>query len=210
MAKKENNRIVTPAAEAMWASVTKPCKKYQSKEEEYKIAVLINPSNAEHKAFLEKLKKLWEECGKEKKCPNGKPKHFPARKHLRKEDGSETGLLEVTFKTGVQYPPRVFDARGNKVTGELNIGNGSIVKVAGSYAFYGPELNGGGVKLYLSAVQVIELIEWKGGAAEDYGFEATDGYNVEAAFENEMGTVDEPAPTDEQAGAAPDDSGIPF
>jgi hypothetical protein len=204
MATKENNRIMTPLAEAMWPFVTKPASKYQSKDQEYKITVLMDPNKPEHKTFLGQLKTLWEECGKEKKCPGGKPKHFPAKRHLSKEDGSDTGLFEVTFKTGTKYPPRVFDAQGNKVTGDLNIGNGSQVRVAGSYSFYGPELNGGGVKLYLSAVQVVELVEWTGGTAADYGFGIENGFNVEAPFQNEF------PPEDTGNGGMPIDEDIPF
>ncbi len=42
------------------------------------------------------------------------------------------------------------------------------------YAFY--EQMGGGVKLYLQAVQVLDLVEWNGGSADDYGFKEEKGF----------------------------------
>ena len=213
MAKKENNRITTPKVEAMWACVTKPTNKYQTKgarpeDQEYKITVLLNPNVEEHQLFMKKLKELWIECGKEKKCPKGQPKNFPAKKHFRKEDGSDTGLFEVSFRSNAEYKPRIFDAKGTPVTGELLVGNGSIVRVSGNYSFYGPELSGAGVKLYLSAVQVIELVEWKGGSAADYGFDAQQGYDVEAGYKDDFA----PPVTDSDVPASDsvDPDGLPF
>ena len=212
MAKKEYERITTPLVECLWACVTKPAKKYgtqgaKPEDQEYKITTLLDPNKSEHNEFLKKLKALWQQCGIEMKCPGGKPRNRPFKEHKRKEDDSETGLYEVTFKTGVRFPVRVFDAKGNKVTGDLNIGNGSSVKVAGSYTFYGPDKSGGGVKLYLNAVQVVDLVEWSGGEAGDYGFAAEEGFNVEAPFEEAFA-----APEDTGNGGIPvdDSSDIPF
>jgi hypothetical protein len=210
MAKKEYEKITTPLVECLWAQVTKPASKYgtqgvRPEDQEYKITALLDPNKPKHEEFLAKLKALWQQCGTEMKCPGGIAKNKPFKKHKRKEDDSPTGLFEVTFKTGVKFPVRVFDAKGNKITGDLNIGNGSQVKVAGSYTFYGPDKSGGGVKLYLNAVQVVELVEWSGGEASDYGFAAGEGFNVEAPFEAAFATPEAGGET-----PADDSESLPF
>jgi len=78
-----------------------------------------------------------------------------------------------------------FDSKANKIMREENfIANGSTVRVNWSHGFY--TQGGGGVSLYLNSVQVIELIEWEGGSASDYGFGVEEGYEeVKNDFENQ-------------------------
>lgn len=167
--------LVTPKAPAIYPFVTKPCTKFNA-EGTYKITLLLDPSNAEHKSFLAHL---GAELKKAEVALKMQAKNKPFRKHFRKDDKSDTGLWEVTFKS--QYPPRVFDAVGTKINGDLNVGNESIVKVAYCIAPYSGL--GGGVTLYFQALQILELVEYNGGAATDYGFGAEDGFNIESRFE---------------------------
>ncbi len=201
MAEKE--LFLTPKARAMYPFLTKPSTKFD-KDGVYKVTLLFDPKVEVEKAFLAQLRGQLTEA--EKTLKNKNAAQVPWRKHLRLEDKSETGLFEVTFKSN--FPPRLFDAVGNKITGELNVGNDSIVIVAYKYAPY--EGFGGGIALYLQAVQIHELVEWLGGTAEDYGFtKQEDGWNVEKKFE--QAADDAPPATDEEAAGQPQtDSPIPF
>ena len=199
----EKQLYLTPMASAMYPFLTKPSTQFD-KEGVYKITLLFDPSQREHKAFLTCLRGHLEEG---QKALSEKVKNLPWRKHLRREDKSDTGLYEVSFKSG--YAPRIFDAAGNKVTGDLNVGNESIVKVAYKFAPY--KGFGGGIAMYLQAVQVIELVEWSGGEASDYGFAQESGdFNVEKRFAEGAAGDDSPV-TDEQVqvGLGDGDS-IPF
>jgi hypothetical protein len=81
------------------------------------------------------------------------------------------GKVLFTFKT--KKPPRVVDAANKPVPSTVRIGSGSKVRVKGSLVPY--EGLGGGITGYLNGVQLVELVEWGGGA----GFEPTDGYTFD-------------------------------
>jgi hypothetical protein len=74
------------------------------------------------------------------------------------KDGSKT-FITFKAKAEIDGKPRhigIFDSKGAPVKRELNIGSGSIVKVAGTMASWAEEP---GVSFYMDAVQVINLIE---------------------------------------------------
>jgi len=133
----------------------------------YKITAVLDSKNEAHKELLGQIKKLGSEKNKELKTGDSK---FPIKFHVD-ENGNKTGLYTVTFKTGYG-PVGTFDAKAQVILREKNfIANGSQCKISWSYGFYDE-----GVSLYLKAVQVIDLIEWKGGSAEDYGFGKEEGH----------------------------------
>jgi hypothetical protein len=80
------------------------------------------------------------------------------------------GKVLFTFKT--KKEPRVVDAQNRPVPSTTRIGSGSKVRIKGSLVPY--EGLGGGITAYLNGVQLVDLVEWGGGA----GFEAIDGYTV--------------------------------
>jgi len=74
------------------------------------------------------------------------------------KDGSKT-FITFRAKAVIDGRPRhlgIFDSKGVPVKRELNIGSGSIVRVAGTMASWAEEP---GVSFYMDAVQVINLIE---------------------------------------------------
>jgi len=199
----EKQLYLTPRAEAMYPFLTKPSTQFD-KEGTYKVSLLLDPGNQEHKDFLVRLKGHLEEG--QKTLKDKKANNKPWKKNKRVEDGSETGLFEVQFKS--QYPPRLFDAVGNKVTGDLNVGNGSIIRVAYKFAPY--EGFGGGIAMYLQAVQILELVEWSGGAASDYGFTSETGaFNVEDRFAGAMAEEGQ-SPQNQDSHQPTADDDIPF
>jgi hypothetical protein len=91
----------------------------------------------------------------------------------------KTGQLFLEATSGEKYRPAVFDAKNNKIPGGLAIGGGTKMKLDVSINAY--EGFGGGINLYMNAVQVLDLVE-KGVGKSNFGEE--EGY----AHEN-----DEPA-----------------
>ena len=112
-----------------------------------------------------------------------------------KEDGYKG--YYVTLKSA-KFAPKVFDAKKKAVPPEVLIGNGSVVKVSTTpyeWKFKGKS----GISGNLNAVQVLNLVEYKGGPGgaaefeEEEGFEfGTDPEDKEAAeFEEEDEEFDE-------------------
>jgi hypothetical protein len=97
-------------------------------------------------------------------------KNVPIRRELVKDANgvkTPTGLWHATFKTSERFKPKLFDDEGHPI--DVMVGNGSKVRVNYTPAAY--EGLGGGITLYLNAVQVVELVEYvSGGRATDYGF----------------------------------------
>lgn len=163
----------TPKAKCLWACLQRPnISKTGEYKDAYQISLILDPKKPEHKELLIKVEGLHGESGG--KAKRGESKH--PIKIIRDKEGKKTGLYEVKFISYfVDSPIDTFDAKTNKILRENNfIANESLVKVNWSYGFY--KQGGGGVSLYLNAVQVIDLIEWEGRNAEDYGIESEEGY----------------------------------
>jgi len=77
------------------------------------------------------------------------------------EKDNETGEIIVKFKS--KYKPRFCDTTGKVVTNEPKVGSGSTLKIKGNFYPYstGSRI---GVSLQMSAVQIIDLVEFGGGA----------------------------------------------
>ena len=190
MAKKE--RYVSPKGEALWAKLDTP--DYTFKDDgELSIDLVVDEDTAE--AMREKhsdlLKEQIAEVKKEKKSKKIKlaANEGMSIKPQENEEGEETGKYVIKFSTvgttrdGTEKTVPVFDAKGNKLDTALKVGNGSTVKVCYSPSAYYSAALGAGVKLYLNAVQVLDLVEFSGGSAESYGFEEEEGF--EAAAESD-------------------------
>lgn len=78
-----------------------------------------------------------------------------------------------------KFRPTVFDSKG-KPWPEKNpplIGNGSVGRLAlTAYAYAAPI--GYGVSIRLEAAQIIDLVEYGGRSATDYGFAVEEGYDI--------------------------------
>ena len=163
-------KFVTPKAPCLYPFLQIPnVSKNGEYEDSFQITLILDPKDPEHKKLLSKISDLHKES-------KGRDEKKPIKKHVDLE-GNETGKYTVRFKTKAQYMDSVptFDAKGNKILRDKNfVANDSIVRVNWSYGFY--KQGGGGVSLYLNGVQVIDLIEWSGGDASDYGFDEQQGY----------------------------------
>lgn len=159
MATEKKERKVTPVGIAKWAHLDKPKEPYKGKgEPKYQIDIVFDSKDAG-----------WQKWGKDLsdaiKKINGK--QSPIKKELDSND-QPTGKYYATFKTSDKFQPRIFDKHGKLLEG-VRIGNGSKVRV--SYIENAYDSFGGGINLYLNAVQVLELVDFGNWTADNYGFE---------------------------------------
>ncbi len=156
--KKEKH--VTPVGIAKWAHLNTPKPAFAGdKGAKYQIDVLFDPNDAEWKEWGAKIKQM---------LADTKGKNSPFKQEKDQED-NPTGKWFVTFKTSEQFKPGLFDKYGKQISETVLIGNGSKVRVNYNPREY--EGFGGGLALYLNAVQVLELVEYTGRSADAYGFD---------------------------------------
>ena len=119
----------------------------------------------------------------------------------------DTGKVTVRFKLKAKVTPKqgdpfeqrpaLFDAKGKPIGPDAKIGGGSKVKVAYELVPYYTAIAGAGVSLRLKAVQVIDLVEFSGGASsEAYGFGEEEGYEAEDTPAAQNGFAEETSDTD--------------
>ncbi len=170
--KKEN--ILTPIGEAKWAHVQTPKQPFKDErgvskgDPKYQIDVVFDPKDTEWARFTEAVKRRLDALPQQVDKKTQKPieKQDPIKYELDDND-RPTGRMYVTFKTGEKFQPGVFNKYGEAIKDK--VGNGSKVRVSFTPVPY--EAFGGGLALYLNAVQVLELVEFGTRSAASYGFE---------------------------------------
>ena len=198
MAKKLENRI-SPIGEAKWAHVHTPKPPFEGTGEgKFQIDVVFE-RGGEWDALGNEITKIIKAEGL---------KNSPI-KHEKDKGDKPTGRFFITFKTGEQFPPKVFDKHGQTIPSDVLVGNGSQVRV--SYKLNQYPGFGGGLNCYLNAVQVVDLVEYSGGSAADFGFPVEEDNNnpfldYEPTGDNEFPVDDDdPGPTEKV-----EDDEIPF
>lgn len=180
---------VTPIGRAVWPKLDKPDQYINPKNPKksgkprYTINVVFTPEDLAK--VQEDLTKLSEGMDK------GDNEHQPW-----KED--KEGRVTLFAQSGVKFKPPLFDAELNKLPPDFVLRGGSKVRL--DVSVVGFDGFGGGVTLYLNAVQVIE-------PAEEYkpGFGATEGFKYEKSEE-----ADGAGEAGGFAAADEDDDSIPF
>lgn len=170
--KDKKEKLVTPVGFAKWAHLSQPKPSFDEKgKPKYQIDVCFSDSDPAWKEWGARLRAELNKLpySMDKNTGNAKPHVMPIKKELDQDD-KPTGRFYVTFKTGEQYKPAVFDKYGKPFPEDVLIGNESRVKV--NYVTVPYEGFGGGLALYLNAVQVIELVEYKSRSADSYGFDS--------------------------------------
>jgi hypothetical protein len=184
MSKAKNPRYVTPAGIAQYPYLTKPDTKFNP-DGEYKLKLEIPADQAQDiVTFLDEQHELAQAKAK-KDNPGKKIKEGGSPYEVDEDSGKVTVNFKlkakVTPKNGDPFEqrPAIFDAKGKPLQ-DVNVGGGSKVKVAYELIHYYTAIAGAGVSLRLKAVQVIDLVEFSGGAGADaYGFGKEDGYEAE-------------------------------
>lgn len=202
MSKVKNPRYTTPAGIAQYPYLTKPDTKFNP-DGEYKISVEIPGAAAQDiVTFLDE--QFAASVAKAKKENPGKK--------IKEGDvpysvNDDTGKVTVRFKLKAKVTPKqgdpfeqrpvLFDAKGKPIGADAKIGGGSKVKVAYELIPYYTAIAGAGISLRLKAVQVIDLVEFSGGASsEAYGFGEEEGYEAEDTPAAQNGFAEETSDTD--------------
>lgn len=202
MSKVKNPRYTTPAGIAQYPYLTKPDTKFNP-DGEYKISVEIPGAAAQDiVTFLDE--QFAASVAKAKKENPGKK--------IKEGDvpysvNDDTGKVTIRFKLKAKVTPKqgdpfeqrpaLFDAKGKPIGPDAKIGGGSKVKVAYELVPYYTAIAGAGVSLRLKAVQVIDLVEFSGGASsEAYGFGEEEGYEAEDTPAAQNGFAEETSDTD--------------
>lgn len=196
--KKKRETLVTPKGTALWPKLNAPDTQFKA-EGEYSVKLALDPSKDKSvQPFLDELQARFDAYLDEVKAEVGPVKakklkpNEPFTAELD-EAGEETGRFLVKFGMAAQFKdkktgqvktmkPAIFDARGNPLANPPQIGNDSVLRISYSVSGYNtPQATG--IKLYLNAVQIIELVEFGGGGnAKGFGFEVVeDGYESEAS-----------------------------
>lgn len=121
----------------------------------------VKYSDEDHREIDNWLKKLAKDAGL-KTVTN-----WPWKKDKK------TGEVTLMVSSGEEYKPGLYDAKNKPLPADVVIGGGSQIKVNVSPFVY--EGLGGGIKLYLNAVQLIKLERGGNGVSpfeEDEGYEA--------------------------------------
>ncbi len=140
------------------------------------------------KAAAESLKDAKANAKNVAEAKKWETKYLPYAHVEDEETGEPTGEVEFKFtmrasgvskKTGKPWTrkPSLFDAKGKPITGEPEIGGGTIGKISFQLIPYAPTPTvGASAKLALEAVQIIELRQFGGKSASSYGFDEEEGY----------------------------------
>ena len=185
MAKK----IVTPKGASEWAYLFSPDTKFDA-DGAYRLNLKVPADKAAALcATLDDLvEEQWQKVIEEQpKLKNKLQKVSPYEEDLN-DNGDPTGDLvfkfkqkaRVTARSGKVYEikPKVFDAKGKPITQAINLGNGSIVKVAFEPSpYFVAATKSVGVSLRGFDVQVIKIEEYGSGSSSVFGQE--EGYEYE-------------------------------
>lgn len=198
--------LISPAGIAAHCYINKPDTKFKDKGE-YKTRLILPadvaaPLMKDADERLERMRESEEAAELEKKRVEHNKKnkanpkkqidelqeHLPYMKEVD-DEGEETGNVIFKFstaasgkskKTGKPWTKKldIFDAKGNRVT--KNVWGGSTIKVAYTVdEFFATPNVGFGVKFYLEAVRVLELVEGGSRSASGYGFDdEEEGYDA--------------------------------
>jgi hypothetical protein len=167
-ADKKPRLDVTITGELLWPKldvpdVYQPLDKKGKPKGEPKVNYITNIrcSDAEHK----RVKAILEEAlsGSDFDNPT-----LPIKKN--KEDKT----LSFLAKSGKDFKPPAFDARNRRLPDDVAVGGGTKAKVNCTVNVY--DGFGGGINLYINALQVLELVEKTFGKSP---FEETEGYSHE-------------------------------
>lgn len=217
---KEYVQLVTPIGAAQFPKLNTPETEVNGQtldKPRYSVQLVLNEDDDGVAEFKERLESLHADAvaqadAARKKDPKRSKKPLVVNETIKPATDAEGNEIEgsfvITAKTvavdreGNEKKIVMFDAKGKRI--EANVGRGSLLKLSLAAGPYDSNL-GAGLSLYLNAVQVIELKEYRGGSASGYGFGEEEGYNSEQGdegskvFEENTEEADEPEVDEEPA-----------
>jgi len=215
MANNQNPQIISPAGIAKYPHLNVPDTKYDPNGV-YQVKLVLSEQEAGGlKQQIDEQMQVAYQMAVHNAPPQMKPQIKMAEPPYRpvfNDNGQPTGELEFTFKMKAQgkrkdgslfeRKPALFDAKRQPVPEGVMIGGGSVIKVAATLAPFYTKMAGAGIALRLSAVQVIKLVQFGGGSADQFGFGEEDG--------EDLSQVQPQAPQQPQDNYGYDDGDIPF
>lgn len=208
--------FTTPKGKALWPFLVEPDRKF-NKDGVFRVDVVLTPEEAEPILDIAQglIDKKYDEVKAELKetAANAKGKKKADAKAALQNlvkvtpgnpdydaDGEETGDIILRFKANAlirkkdgstkRIKMNLFDAKKKRITGNINVGNGSIVRVnAEPRAYYMGKDSAVGCTFYIRAVQIIELKSY-GIDADSAGFDEEDeGFDASEFADEESGEV---------------------
>ena len=140
----------------------------------YKLEIRMPKGDKEVEAFVKMLMKAHEEAGNNDYKPVKDGDAYAGNNDKRRD--YTKGHYTVTFKS--ERPPTMVDSQKQPLANKID--GGDVIKVAYNAKPY--DAFGGGLALYLNAVQLLE--KRGGGGADEFGTE--DGFVTEAASTDEF------------------------
>lgn len=167
---KERVLLVSPVGIAKFPYLSKPDTQFK-KEGKFRVGLALNPADEKVAEFLKMLEGMVR-----KELPKGRlPFVDDMDLDKDKKPTIKTGKVLVKFASG--FKPKMFDSLGHVLPDEVNVGSKSLIRVSFTTNIY-PAF-GGGMNLYLQAVQVLELKEWKEATLDSFGFNVEDGFDAQ-------------------------------
>lgn len=189
----EKKNFITPIGTAFFPHLRTP-EEYEGNEIGYTCKIILSKEDTDKlEAFLEK------ELEAAKQSEEFKGKKWlsePSMGTGETKDGEiffkfkkKASFVSKKTKEVIQTTVPIFDAKGKPLPKDIEVGNGSRVRVAFSVMPFHMSKNNNGLSLRLEAVQVIELKQY-GANADSFGFKEEDGYSapgeeVANTFDNE-------------------------
>lgn len=210
-AKKKRPRIVSPAGSLSYAWLTTADKKYEKEFGAFKTNLVL--PIAQGRPLIDQIDEQMAEHLAAEKAKVADPKKAAKITATKPPYVVDEDAGTVTFKFSTAAGGRnketkevwarkvaLYDAKGTPIVGAIKVGSGTTAKVSFEFSPHHIPKDGPGIKLQLVAVQILKLVEYQTGTAEQFGFEAEEGFEVGAE-----GTEAGEATKKEEAGDSSED-----
>lgn len=196
MAKQKKIEILSPKGVAVFPRLKTPDTKFDELGS-YNVTLAVEKDKAQ--PLIKQLQEIHKENFGKAAPVSGNSMFQP---EVDKETGEETGRILFKFRAANKEikkgkrageiwdrQPTLRDAKGHRIEEYPDIGGGSVLKVYFEVYVRGPETPKPGISLQPLQVQLIELVEYKGGQDEN-PFEEEEGFTVEDG-DNPFGNSDD-------------------
>lgn len=209
-------------------------KDYPKPEGEYSLKLVFNEADPTFVKFREKMEAYmvpveamaeaaFADLKKPQRDKLGSPSRNDVFTPIYDEDDEPTGEVEMKFsmkaggvvkkgpREGKKWSrkPQLFDALGRPIKGKVDVWGGSELIIAFEFTedgYFIPATGAYGIKLQLSAAQIVTLRQGGERSASDYGFGAQDGgFDASALADQAAGADEEDDDMNHTPGAADGD-----
>lgn len=160
----------TPAAVAKFLYLNEPYRPKDMKDGDkakWRAVVVFDPKDEKWAELCKSIKAEVKQIIADHNCDND-PNQLVGCPFAREVDAEEKPTGMYLFKTASGFQPAVYDSNGRRIRDVSNIGNGSVVGLAFKRNLYTrkqQDLSGknnivGGINLYLSQIQIVEMVEY--------------------------------------------------